>query len=250
MALVLEYNGTRYYGFQLQNDRPTIQKEVEKALWKLTGEKTRVIASSRTDTGVHARAQVISFKTGSTLSPQTFINGMNHYLPKDIAVKAVYRVKDSFRVRSGALSREYNYCILNSPTRSPMREGFAYRVAGYLDIEAMNRACQALIGEHDFASFASNIGREVKNTVREVYQTRVEKDGELVVINIVANAFLRHQVRSTAGTLVRIGQGKMSQEEFLRLLEARQPGLARPTLPARGLCLIRVNYPHSFEEES
>jgi tRNA pseudouridine38-40 synthase len=249
MVLVMEYNGTRYYGFQLQDSLPTIQGEIEKALSKLTGERVRVTASSRTDAGVHARAQVVSFRTRSALAPEVFINGLNHYLPKDIAVKVAHRVGDSFRVRRGAVSREYDYSILNSSTRSPIREGFAYRVAGHLDIEAMGRACQALIGEHDFASFASNIGSEVKSTVREVYRAGVNRDGDLVIFNIVANAFLRHQVRSTAGALVRIGQGKMSEEEFTGILEARQPGLAGPILPACGLCLMQVNYPRSFEEK-
>ena len=249
IVLVVEYDGAHYYGFQLQNTLPTIQGELEKALWKLTGARVRVTASSRTDAGVHARAQVVSFRTESPLTPQAFVNGLNHYLPQDIAVKTAHPVRDSLNVRRGAVGREYNYYVLNSSTRSPIREGFSYRVAGYLDIEAMNRACQALIGEHDFASFASNIGDEVKSTVREVYRAGIEKDGELVVLNIVANAFLRHQVRSTAGTLVRVGLGKMSEGEFGRIIEAKKPGLAGPILPARGLCLMQVNYPCSFEEE-
>ena len=250
IVLVLEYDGRHYYGFQLQKNLPTIQGEIEKALWRLTGERARVTASSRTDAGVHARAQVASFRTSSPLSLHTFTNGLNYYLPEDIAVKTAHRVRDAFSVRRRAVSREYSYCILNSSTRSPIREGFAYRVTGYFDIEAMNRACQALIGEHDFASFASNIGTEVKSTVRRVYRAEIEKEGELVVLNLVANSFLRHQVRSTAGTLVRVGLGKMSEEEFGRIIEAKKPGLAGPILPARGLCLVQVNYPRSFEEET
>ena len=249
IVLILEYDGTHYYGFQLQTTLPTIQGELEKALWKLTGERTRVIAASRTDAGVHARGQVASFTTKSALSMQTFVNGLNYYLPRDIAVKAAHGVADSFNVRRRAVSREYNYYMLNSPTRSPIREGFAYRVAGCLNVETMNEACQALIGEHDFTSFASSIGGEVKSTVRRVYQAEVESDGELVILNIVANSFLRHQVRITAGTLVRIGLGKMRGEEIDSIIEAKRPGLAGPTLPAGGLCLMRVNYPHPFEEE-
>ena len=249
IALVMEYDGTSYYGFQLQSNRPTIQGEIEKALWRLTGEKVRVMASSRTDTGVHAKGQVVSFRTGSCLSPQTFINGLNYHLPKDIAVKAAYGVADSFNVRREAISREYSYHILNSSTRSPISEGFSYRVPGCLDIISMNRACQALVGEHDFASFASSIGGEAKSTVRRVCRAGVETDGELIVLSIVANAFLRHQVRSTAGTLVRVGLGKMSIGEFQEIMEARKPGLAGPTLPAHGLCLMQVNYPDPFEEQ-
>ena len=250
IVLVLEYDGTRYYGFQLQSTLPTIQGEVEKALWKLTGESLRVVAASRTDTGVHSRGQVAAFRTRSSLPTETFIRGVNYYLPKDIAVKAAYRVHDSFNVRRRAVSREYNYYILNSLTRSPIGEGFSYRVSGNLDVESMNRACGVLIGEHDFASFASNIGEEVKSTVRNVHRARIERDGELVVFNIVANAFLRHQVRSTVGTLVRVGMGKMSMDEFNRIMDAKNPGLAGPTLPACGLCLEQVDYPRPFEEET
>ncbi len=245
---LVEYNGTYYYGFQLQTSLPTIQGEMEKALWKLTGEKSRVMAASRTDAGVHAKGQVVSFRTGSPLPPETFINGLNYYLPRDIAVKAAYRVNDSFNVRRRALSREYNYYILNSRTRSPLREGFSYLVGGHLDIEAMNQACQALAGEHDFASFASSAGVGIKNTIRRVYRAEMEKDGELAVFNMVANSFLPHQVRNTVGALIRVGLGKMTVDEFYYIIEVKKPGLAGPTAPACGLCLTQVNYACPFGE--
>jgi len=243
----MEYDGTHYHGFQMQANLPTIQGETETALWKLTGERSRVIAASRTDAGVHAKGQVVSFRTRSSLPVETFINGLNYYLPRDIAVKAAHRVSDSFNVRRSAFSREYNYYILNSRTRSPIREGFSYLVGGQLDIEAMNQACQALIGEHDFASFASSIGVEIKNTIRRAYRAETEKDGELAVFNMVANSFLPHQVRNTVGALIRVGLGKMTIDEFHRIIEAKKPGLAGPTAPARGLFLMQINYPHSFE---
>ena len=125
IVLIMEYDGKHYHGFQLQATLPTIQEEVEKALRKLTGEKTRVMSASRTDAGVHAKGQVVSFRTKSPLPPQTFVNGLNYYLPEDVAVKAAYRVDDSFNVRRDAVSREYNYYILNSLTRSPLRENFS-----------------------------------------------------------------------------------------------------------------------------
>jgi len=248
IVLVIEYDGTGYHGFQMQASLPTIQGEMEKALRKLTGERSRVIAASRTDAGVHAKGQVVSFRTRSSLPVETFINGLNYYLPRDIAVKAAHRVSDSFNVRRSALSREYNYYILNSRTRSPIREGFSYLVGGHLDIEAMNQACQALIGEHDFASFASSIGAGIKNTIRRVYRAEMEKNGELAVFNMVANSFLPHQVRNTAGALIKVGLGKMTVDEFCRIIEAKKPGLAGPTAPAFGLYLMQINYPHSFEE--
>ena len=249
IVLIVEYDGTSYHGFQLQANVPTIQGEMEKALWRLTEERIRVTAASRTDAGVHAKGQVVSFRTKSSLPLQTFVRGLNYYLPQDIAVKAAYRVDDSFNVRRSALSREYNYYVLNSPTRSPTRRGFSYLVAGHLDIEAMAEACQALIGEHDFASFASCIGIEIKNTLRTVYRAEIEKNGELVIFNMVANSFLPHQVRNTMGALIRVGLGKMTVNEFRGIIEAKKPGLAGPLVPAYGLCLMRINYPHPFEEE-
>jgi len=249
IALIIEYDGKHYHGFQLQASLPTIQGEVEKALSELTGERTRLVAASRTDAGVHARGQVVSFRTGSSHSPETFVKGLNYYLPKDIAVKEAYRVSDAFNVRRSAISREYDYYILNSLTRSPIRESFSHLVGGHLDINAMNQACQALIGEHDFASFISGNGVEVKNTVRRVYRVETREEGELVVFNMVANSFLTHQVRNTAGTLIRIGLGKMTVDEFYRIIEAEKPGLAGPTAPACGLCLTRINYSAPFGEE-
>ena len=249
LALILEYDGTNYCGFQWQANAPTIQSELEKALEKLTGDKIRAAASSRTDTGVHARGQVVSFDTSSSLPVEAFVHGLNFHLPEDIAVKSAYQVNNSFMVRSTSVSREYSYYILNSQTRSPMTARFAHRIAGELDVEAMNRACHVLVGIHDFASFASDIGDEPEiSTIRQVYLAKVKRDGDIVVFNIVANAFIRHQIRSTAGALVQVGLNKLSEDEFVSILEDKKIGLACPTLPACGLCLMRVNYPCSFEE--
>jgi len=249
MVLVVEYDGTGYHGFQLQAALPTIQGEIEKALLKLSGERIRVMAASRTDAGVHARGQVVSFRSESQLPAQTFVNGLNYYLPGDIAVKAAYRADDSFNVRRDAVSREYKYYILNSLTPSPIREGFSYRVGGHLDIEAMKQACQALIGEHDFALFASSLGVEIKSTVRRVYRAEIEMDEDMAVFNMVANSFLPHQVRNTVGTLIRVGLGKMKGSEFCSIIEEKKPGLVGPAAPPCGLCLMQVNYPCPFEEK-
>ena len=248
IVLIMEYDGTHYYGFQLQPGLPTIQGETEKALRKLTGERSRVAAASRTDAGLHAKGQAVSFRTSSSLAVPTFINGLNYYLPRDIAVKAAHRASDSFNVRRDALSREYNYYILNSRTRSPISRGFAYPVADHLDIEIMNRACQALIGERDFASFTTCIKAGIKSTVRSVYRAETERNGELAVFNMVAKSFLHHQVRNTIGALIKVGLGRMSVDEFRSIVEAKKPGLAGPTAPACGLCLMQINYPRPLGE--
>jgi len=244
ILLIMEYDGTRYHGFQWQAGLPSVQGEVEEAVERLTGERCRVIAASRTDAGVHAQGQVVSFRTGSPLPIHAFVSGLNHYLPRDISVKAASKVDGSFNVRRDALSREYCYYILNSPTRSPIREAYSYLVASPLDIETMNRACQALIGEHDFASFASCDGASIRSTVRCVSRAEVQRDGELVIFHMVANSFLPHQVRNTVGALIRVGLGKMSVDEFDSIIQARKRGMAGPTAPARGLCLTRINYPY------
>jgi tRNA pseudouridine38-40 synthase len=202
----------------------------------------RVVAASRTDTGVHARGQVLCFRTGSTLQPETYIKGLNYYLPQDIAVKASYQVKDIFNVQRDAVSREYRYLILNSSIRSPLKRGYTYRVHGKLDIEAMNQASQALIGEHDLASFVTDLSQSViKSTFRTIFQARVWRR-DLVIFDITANSFLPHQVRNTVGTLIRVGLGKINIEDFKKIIEEKKPGLAGPTAPAEGLYLMRVNY--------
>ena len=246
IVLIMEYDGTHYYGFQLQSDLPTIQGEIEAALWKLTRKKSRVIAASRTDTGVHAKGQVVSFRTRSSLPLPTFVKGLNYYLPQEIAVKAAFKVSDSFDVRRKALSREYNYYILNSLTRSPIRHGFSHLVPSRLDIETMNQACQAIIGEHDFASFATRVKIGERSTTRNIYRAKIEKDGDLTVFNIVANSFLPHQVRNTVGTLLKVGLGKMTVDEFRSIVEVKRLGLSGLTAPAHGLCLMQINYTHPF----
>jgi tRNA pseudouridine38-40 synthase len=244
MVLVLEYKGTNYCGFQYQDNDPTIQAELEKALFRLTGESLRVVGSSRTDSGVHALGQVVSFRTGSNLEERAFIEGLNHYLPLDIAVKESYKMNKYLNVQLDAVSRQYQYRILNSRVRSPLAGEYCYQVRGKLDIEAMNEAAQLLVGEHDLASFVTDYSHSViKSTMRKVYSAQVLKDGNLVILDLIARSFLPHQVRNTAGSLIRVGLKQMEVLEFKNILEAKKPGLAGPTAPAQGLCLMKVNYP-------
>jgi len=240
--LLVEYDGTQYHGFQWQVDLPTIQNELEQAIRRFCGQSSRVMAASRTDAGVHAKGQVVSFWAKSTLSTMTLVRALNYYLPGDIAVKAAYRASDDFNVRRDALSREYHYYILNSNTRSPLSQRFALFVPKMLDVEAMNEACQLIQGEHDFASFASSLD-DSRSTLRNVYEAGTGKKGDFTVFRIVANSFLPHQVRSTVGLLIRLGLGKIGIEGFRDIMEARSLGLAGPLSPACGLCLEKVNYP-------
>jgi tRNA pseudouridine38-40 synthase len=240
--LLIEYDGTQYHGFQWQVGLPTIQDELEQAIRRFCGQSSRVMAASRTDAGVHAKGQVVSFWAKSTLDTMTLVRALNYYLPGDIAVKAAYRASDDFNVRRDALSREYYYYILNSSTRSPFSRRFALFVPKMLDVEAMNEACQLIQGEHDFASFASSLD-DSKSTLRNVYEAEIERKGDFAVFRIVANSFLPHQIRSTIGLLIRLGLGKIGIEGFRDIMEARSLGLAGPLSPACGLCLEKVNYP-------
>ncbi len=204
------------------------------------------MAASRTDAGVHARGQVVSFWTSSELDTATLVKALNYYLPDDIAVKAAYRAREDFNVQRDAVSREYRYYILNSSTRSPFSRKFALFMPKMLDLQPMNDACQLIRGEHDFASFASSV-KGWRSTIRCVYEAGVEKKGDFIVFRIVANSFLPHQIRSTVGMLIRLGLGKLGIQDFRDIMEAKRLGLAGPLLPACGLHLEMVNFPSPLE---
>lgn len=251
IVLIIEYDGRSYHGSQYQTNAPTIQGELETALLKLTNRKIRIKLAGRTDAGVHACGQVASFGTDAPLPLNACVDGLNHYLPETIAVKAAYRTEGVFDVRRRAFSREYRYLIHTARTRSPLKRGLAWRVEDEMDIAAMNRACRYLVGRHDFASFvASAETARQKNTVRDMIKAEISRDGDMIVLDMVANAFLPHQVRNTVGALVQVSQGKMTPEEFGALVTAATPGLAGPMAPPDGLYLVRVNYPSPFEGET
>ena len=241
-VLVIEYDGTRYHGFQWQLGLPTVQEELEQAIRRLCEQSSRVMAASRTDAGVHARGQVVSFWAKSKLDTKRLVKALNYHLPKDVAVKIAYETNGDFNVRRDALSREYRYYILNNDTRSPLSQRFASFMPKTLDIEAMNEACCVIQGEHDFISFASSLD-DVKNTVRNIYEAQINRRGDFVVFRIVANSFLRHQIRNTMGLLIRLGRSKIGIGDFYNIMAARSLGLAGPSSPACGLCLMKVNYP-------
>jgi len=247
VALVVEYEGTRYHGYQWQANGPTIQDELERAIRKLDNKASRVIAASRTDAGVHAKGQVVSFWTRSTLSESTLVKALNCHLPADIAVKAACKVDANFNVRRDALSREYNYYILDSDTPSPLSRNFALFLPRQLDVEAMNETCYIIKGEHDFISFAGSLDG-IRDTVRTIYEAEVRKQAKFVVFHVVANSFLRHQVRNIVGLLIRLGLGKKNVDYFRSVMEAKTLGLAGPAVPPCGLYLMKVNYPRPLGE--
>lgn len=237
---VIEYDGTDYLGFQWQAEGRTIQGEVERVLAEVTRRETRVVGAGRTDAGVHAVGQVISFVPQWKHSLPELQRAMNALLSEDIAVHQMAWVADDFHPRFSAVSREYRYTILNRPFRSPLARRFAYHYLRPLDVEAMARAAKCLVGSHDFASFGR--APQGENTVRQVYQAECTRQEQFVYFDIVANAFLYRMVRNIVGTLLLVGIGELSPEGFEEILQARDGRRVGPTAPAHGLCLMRVNY--------
>jgi tRNA pseudouridine38-40 synthase len=237
---LVEYDGTDYAGFQRQKRQPSIQAEIEAVLRKLTGEEIAILHAGRTDAGVHAEGQVIAFDTNWRHDVADLERGMNALLPASIAVRQVELTSARFHPRYDAKSRLYRYRILNQPTRSPLQERYAYRVGRLLDVPAMEKATQTLVGSHDFATF----GRPMKGetTVREVYKVHWGRDGRLIWMDIEANAFLRRMVRSIVGAALRVGLGESTVEEFMMDFAARDRSRSAPPAPPHGLCLIAVRY--------
>jgi len=241
VALVLEYDGTRYSGFQYQANAPSVQGEIEDALMRFTGHWTRVRSASRTDAGVHARGQVVTCDTVAAYPPEVFRRALNAALPADIAVREAYRVKEKFDPRRHALHRFYRYTILNQRNPSPLTRHLVYHVPGPLDAVAMERAAQSLVGRHDFRAFSGPISGN-GGTVREVFHAGVQREGDLLYLDMVANSFLPHQVRRTGGALVRVGRGVLAEEEFKAFIDLKSSKDAGPALPSHGLCLVKVTY--------
>jgi len=240
-AMIVEYDGTRYCGFQRQRSQPTIQAELERAIGRFTGEEAKIKAASRTDTGVHARGQVVAFQTRAPYPAQVFLKALNHFLPKDIAIKSVYGVPEGFNVRREAMSREYHYTILNSRVPSPLSRGFSHQVDQSLDLGRMKEAAKLLLGRHDYRSFAGSLkGR--KSGVRTMYRCDIDNTDSFTIFTFEADAFLPQQIRMMVGSLLKVGFGKMSPQEFKALLDSGKPGAGGPAVPPAGLCLTAIKY--------
>ena len=242
VALTIEYEGTCYRGFQRQANAPTIQDELERAIERLTGERARVKGAGRTDAGVHAEAQVIAFDTEAEHSTDTFVSALNHYLPDDIAVKAARAVEENFDPRRHALSRTYRYSILNSRTPSPLMRRFTCHIRETLDVDRMHSAAALFIGEHDFRRFAAPLPEGNTNGVRAIYDASVERQDDVITLRVTGSAFLQHQVRRMAGALVDIGRGKLTADDLQAMIDNRRTDKVAHSLPAHGLCLVRIEY--------
>jgi tRNA pseudouridine38-40 synthase len=241
LKLVVEYDGTGYCGFQRQPGRPTIQDELERAIARVTGEAAAVVPAGRTDAGVHAAGQVVHFDSGTTLPPDELWRALNAVLPAAIAVRDLAAVDDGFHARYGARVRRYRYTILNRAVRSPLEARYAAHVTRPLDVTAMQAAAEVLVGDHDFASFGGKMwaGGTTRRTIHSLVVTR---QGDRVLIEVSANAYLSRMVRSIAGCLVAVGLGELSADDVRGILDARDRAMVKRLAPPEGLCLLQVDY--------
>jgi len=242
IKLTIRYDGTEYSGWQFQrNSRKTIQATIERAIKQITGQKPHLGGSGRTDAGVHALAQIANFKTRSPISLASLRQALNSMLPKDIVIYGAEEAGPHFDAQRSAKAKLYRYTIMNKDYLDPFIRRYAAKCFFPLDISLMRKGARALVGRHDFRSFRTTDGVE-KDSVRTIKYIKIEKDGDLIYIDIKANGFLYNMVRSIAGTLVEVGRGKFSVESVRGMLLAKDRRSSGPTMPAQGLCLIAVEY--------
>ena len=241
IKLVVAYDGTDYCGFQVQNNGPTIEGELNRVLSELFGEDIRVIGASRTDSGVHAYCNVAVFDTEARMPAEKMIYAINQRLPEDIRVQSSCEVAPNFHPRHTDTRKTYEYHIYNAPVQNPMKRRFALWNYHNLDVNRMKEAATYLVGEHDFKSFCS-ADSQVESTVRTIYDLSVTQNGEDIVISVSGNGFLYNMVRIIAGTLLEAGKGKIEPNAMGTILEARDRQAAGPTAPAHGLTLVKYEF--------
>ncbi|MDO8588659.1 MAG: tRNA pseudouridine(38-40) synthase TruA [Armatimonadota bacterium] len=238
---VVEYDGTDYSGFQRQPRRRTVQGELERALAEIMKEPVRVTGAGRTDAGVHAAGQVISFKTVCAIPTDRVCVALNSVLSRDIVLVQAEEVGPEFHARYSARQRIYEYRILNTEQPSALFGRFVWHVPDKLNLRAVRKAAEYLLGTHDFAAFSLS-QRDEKSTVRELSALEISRHCDIISVVLKANGFLHSMARGIVGTLVEIGQGRRSPDDMKTILEGRDRSGAGKTAPARGLCLIEVVY--------
>nr|WP_314265079.1 tRNA pseudouridine(38-40) synthase TruA [uncultured Moellerella sp.] len=245
IALGIEYDGSRYYGWQRQLDVTSVQGCLEAALTKIANEPINVLCAGRTDTGVHGTGQVVHFETSAIRKDTAWTMGVNTHLPPDIAVRWCHNVREDFHARFSAQARRYRYIILNHRHRHAILSHGMTHFYAPLDVDRMHLAAQALLGEHDFTSFRA-LQCQSKSPWRNVKHVNVTRHGEYVVVDIKANAFLHHMVRNIVGSLLEIGCGNQSTNWIAELLVMKDRAKAAATAKADGLYLVSVDYPAEF----
>jgi len=242
IRIVIEYDGTDFHGWQVQPGVRTVQEELEKALAKLTGEVIKTVASGRTDAGVHAKGQVVSFRTVSAHEVDVFRRGLNALLPKDAAVHSSSEESPDFHARKSAKGKMYRYVINDGPVKSSLQRHREWAQGRKLDVELMRSGAAHLVGTHDFSSFRSS-SCEAKSPVREIRKIEIYRDaGGRTIIDMYASAFLKQMARAIVGTLTDVGLGKTGPSEILSILKAQDRSRAGVTAPPQGLYLVKVDY--------
>lgn len=246
IALVVEYDGSQYYGWQAQPGLRTVQGALETALSRVADEEVSVVCAGRTDTGVHATHQVVHFDSDKMRNIRSWVYGANSYLPKDMCVKNAKEVPDTFNARYSATARRYRYVIQNTQIRPALIRSNVTWQYRPLDHQLMHEAAQLLIGEHDFTTFRS-IECQSKTPMRCVNHVRVWRVQDWIMLDVSANAFLHHMVRNIVGVLMAVGSGQKPVNWVSDILEARDRKLGAETAPPYGLYLAEVTYPAEFD---
>jgi len=253
IKLQIEYDGSRYCGWQVQKKKKSIQGTLEKALRKITGEKIRLIASGRTDAGVHAVAQVANFKTSKGISTEKLQKALNGLLPRDISITGAAEAPLAFHSRFDASSKVYRYLILNRSFPSALAGGRMFYYPYPLNVALMKKEAGFLLGRHDFSAFCASKGNK-KCAVRTIKNIDVrtmaylplagsrKSDRSVIAITVESDGFLYNMVRNIAGTLLEIGRGRFPDGSMKRILNSKDRDKAGPTLPAHGLYLVKVKY--------
>lgn len=242
-ALVIEYDGTNYHGFQRQQGLPSIQQALEEALSLKLQHGVTVIASGRTDAGVHARGQVVHFDSNVEIDCSDFGWRMNPLLPTDIAIKKCVKVDENFHARFGAKKKTYVYRVYLSKIHSPLKQKYNHVCFYDLDVPLMQKACDYFVGEHDFRSFMLS-GAQVRTTVRTIYDMHIEvsEEGRQLDFYYTGNGFLHNMVRAITGTLIDLGRGRFALEQIPEIIKSRKRSDAGKTLEGCGLYLEKVYY--------
>jgi tRNA pseudouridine38-40 synthase len=238
----VSYLGTPYNGWQSQNNATGVQQIVEKALSTVLRETIEVVASGRTDTGVHCVQQFFHADINAAFERQKLIVQLNSFFPRDIAIKSIRKVKPDASARYGAIERTYQYKVTRA--KDPLLAGYAYHYYKKADLKTMNQAAALLTGTHDFQCF-SKVKTDVNHFVCTIKSAKWNEKGDLMVFTIVANRFLRGMVRSIVGTLLDVGSGKFSLTDFRKIISSRNRGNAGMNVPPEGLYLMKVKYPSS-----